>query len=70
MPNLATLLHPLNDLKSGNAWRWSKKCTRAFYEAKKLLVTAPVLAHFDPSLPIKLAGDVSAYGIRAVICVS
>ena len=68
MPNLATLLHPLNDLlKSGNTWRWSKECTRAFDEAKKLLVTVPVLAHFDPSLPIKLAGDASAYGIGAVI---
>ena len=68
MPNLATLLHPLNDLlKSGNTRRWSKECTRAFDEAKKLLVTSPVLAHFDPSLPIKLAGDASAYGIGAVI---
>jgi len=62
------LLHPLNDLlKAGNKWKWSKKCDAAFEEAKKLLVSAPVLAHFDPSLPIKLAGDASAYGIGAAI---
>ena len=35
--------------------------------AKKFLVTAPVLAHYDPSLPMKMAGDASAYGIGAVI---
>ena len=39
----------------------------AFVAGKKLLVTAPVLAHYDPSLPMKMAGDASAYGIGAVI---
>ena len=62
LPNLATLLHPLNDLlKAGSKWKWSKKCSDAFEEAKQLLISSPVLPHFDPSLPIKLAGDASAY---------
>ena len=68
LPGLATLLHPLNHLlKAGQKWTWTKKCTEAFEAAKKLLVTAPVLAHYDPSLPMKMAGDASAYGIGAVI---
>ena len=68
LPSLATLLHPLNDLlKTGSKWKWSKECSDAFEKAKKLLVSAPVLAHFDPSLPIKLAGDASSYGIGAAI---
>ena len=68
LPNLATLLHPLNDLlKTGSKWKWSKKCSDAFEEAKQLLISSPVLAHFDPSLPIKLAVDASAYGIGAAI---
>ncbi len=68
LPNLAMLLHPLNSLfKTGSKWVWSDACAVAFNEAKKLLVAAPVLAHYDPSLPMKMAGDASAYGIGAVI---
>ena len=68
LPNLATLLHPLNALlKTQSKWSWSTKCSDAFKAAKELLVTAPVLAHYNPSLPIRLAGDASAYGIGAVI---
>ena len=40
---------------------------QAFEAAKEKLISAPVLAHFDPNLPIHLAGDASAYGIGAVI---
>ena len=68
MPNLSTLLHPLNELlKADSKWNWTDACDVAFKEAKKLLASAPVLAHYNPSLPICLAGDASAYGIGAVI---
>ena len=68
IPNLSTLLQPLNNLlKSDVKWKWSDECKRAFQEIKKLLVSAPVLAHYNPELPIQLAGDASAYGIGAVI---
>ena len=68
LPNLASLLHPLHQLlHAGQPWRWSKSCKEAFQAAKKLLATAPVLAHYDPELPIVLAADASAYGIGAVI---
>ena len=68
LPNLSTLLHPLNALlRADSKWVWSEECTKSFESAKELLSKAPVLAHYDPSLPIKLAGDASAYGIGAVI---
>ena len=31
------------------------------------LTEAPVLVHYDPKLPLRLAGDASAYGVGAVI---
>ena len=35
----------------------------SFTEAKDLLTSATVLAHYDPKLPLCLAMDASAYGI-------
>ena len=68
IPNLSTLLHPVNALlQAGNKWSWSAKCEKAIQEAKKQIASAQVLTHYDPTLPIKLAADASAYGIGAVV---
>ena len=67
-PDLASLLHPLHILlRAKQLWHWSKACEQAFQKAKKRLVEAPVLAHYDPELPIVLAADASAYEVGAVI---
>ena len=68
LPNLSTLLHPLNSLlKDDQEWMWTQECGTAFQAAKDLLVSAPILAHYDPSLPLRMAGDASTYGIGAVL---
>ena len=68
IPNLATLIYPLNSLlKTSTPWNWYEECEQAFNEAKDRLTSASVLAHYDPQLPLRLAGDTSAYGIGAVI---
>ena len=68
IPDLATLLHPLNKLlQKDTKWKWSAECDESFVQAKERMTTAPVLAHYDPHLPIRLAGDASAYGMGAVI---
>ena len=68
LPDLATFLHLLNKLlKRKEPWVWSESCKVAFQRAKARLVEAPVLVHYDPTLPIKLACDASAYRIEAVI---
>ena len=46
---------------------WSNECNQAFELAKEKLVSADVLVHYDSTLPVKLAGDASAYGVGAVI---
>ena len=49
LPDLATLLHPLNELlKSGVPWVWSKACERAFHlihitSNSDLLLNMPML---------------------------
>ena len=61
-------MHPLQALlRAGQKWQWNRRCEQAFREAKQKLSTAPVLAHYNPDLPIYLAGDASHYGVGAVI---
>jgi len=68
LPNLSTVVHPLNNLlKAGSQWNWTKQCRAAFQTCKDLITSEEVLAHFDPSLPLRLACDASPYGIGAVL---
>ena len=62
------MVHPLNTLlQADREWIWSSPCDEAFQKAKDALVSARVLTHYDPSLPINLVADASSYGIGAVI---
>ena len=66
--NLSTIAHPLyNLLKNDVEWNWDESCDQVFQATKEAQTSSDVLVHFDPKLPISLAGDTSAYGIGAVI---
>ena len=68
IPDLSSKLAPLNNLlKTDSKWNWSKRCEKAFNEIKKCLCSAPVLAHYDPKLPVIVATDASPYGVAAVL---
>ena len=68
MSNLASLLHPLHELlRAHQPWHWSDDCQRAFQRAKENLSQAPVLMHYNPSLPLVLATNASVYGVWEVI---
>ena len=63
VPNLSTILHPLNRLLRLEAnWNWSRDCEEAFQLAKTQLQSSRVLVH-----PITLAADASGYGVGAVL---
>lgn len=66
--NLSTQLNPLHPLlKHGTKWHWSDECDHVFKQVKTKFSVAPVLMHYNPKLPIRLAGDASNYGIGAVL---
>ena len=66
--NLSTMLAPLYQLlKHGERWCWTSMQTQAFVKSKELILSSQVLVHFDPTLKIRLACDVSDYGIGAVL---
>ena len=62
------MLQPLNRLlQAGTLWNFNSKCKKAFQETKQQIASAKVLTHYDPTLPIKLAANASAYGVGAII---
>ena len=68
LPNLSSVLHPLNQLlEKDHTWEWSRECEDAFKEAKRLVTSEQVLAHYDPDLPVRVACDASPYGLGAVL---
>ena len=67
LPNLATVVKPLNDLlHKGQKWSWSTGCSQAMDKAKQL-TTSKVLTHHNTTLPLRLAADASQYGLGAII---
>ena len=68
IPDMATLVHPLNRLLLENApWKWSIQCQETFRKLKDILKCAPLLAHYDPVKPVGLAVDASSFDLGAVL---
>ena len=67
IPDMATLVHPLNRLLLENApWKWSIQCQETFRKLKDILKSAPLLAHYDPVKPVRLAVDASSFDLGTV----
>lgn len=68
LPNLATVVSPMTALlKKDRKFVWTQQCQEAFELSKQLLTSEPVLTHYDPQLPVKLATNASPHGISGIL---
>ena len=68
LPDAATILEPLNRLlKDKCPWQWGQEQEKAFNKSKETLINSTALVHFDPTVPIVVTADSSAYGLGAVL---
>lgn len=68
VPNISIILDPLHNLlRKGEKFDWTDKCQQSFETIKKLLCSKPILAIFDPDLPIQIYTDASIQGVGAIL---
>ncbi len=70
LPNFASVAEPLRALlrdASDAEFEWTDSVDCSFKALKELLSRSPVLALFDPSLPIIVSTDASDYGLGGVL---
>jgi len=66
--NLSSEFAPLHKLLEQSVpWKWKTEQQEAFDKSKRWLSLSQLLVHYDPKFEIRLACDVLAYGIGAVL---
>jgi len=56
------------DKNNPTTFQWTPDAQTAFNTLKQLFTTAPILRHFDPSLPNYLYTDASGFAISGILC--
>ena len=68
LKNLASTLAPLYRLlRKDQKWQWTETESASFCAARDMLIRPPVLAHFDPALPVVVACDAGPVGVGCVL---
>jgi hypothetical protein len=68
IPNFSNVAAPLTALtKKDTPFYWSEACQQAFETLKKRLISAPLLAHWDPDKETVVEADSSGYAIGACL---
>lgn len=67
-PRLSTILKRLPLWRYDDVpWNWSPDSNERFNELKGVLSLAPVLAHYDPKLPLILSCGAAPVGVGGVL---
>ena len=68
LPNLSTMIHPLNQLqRKGQRWIWLAACKKAFESSKKALIESSVLVRYDSNKLLQLDCDAMLFGLERVL---
>ncbi|CEP01920.1 hypothetical protein PBRA_008863, partial [Plasmodiophora brassicae] len=68
IPHFAEIALPLTNLTRGETeFIWNETASTAFATLKSAFTRAPVLAHFDPSVPCEIETDASDFAIAMVL---
>jgi transposase InsO family protein len=68
VPNFSSIAMPLTALtKKGVPYVWSDQCDEAFKQLKTLLISAPILAQWDPDKKTVVETDSSGYAIGGAL---
>lgn len=68
IPNHSILLDPLHNLERKNVeFVWSPVCNQSFEKAKNILCSSPILAIFNPNVPVFIYTDASLEGVGATL---
>lgn len=60
--DFSDIARPLTELtKKDVQFKWDDRCEEAFDKLKEMLITAPILAHFDPERETMVEADSSGY---------
>lgn len=66
----SNIVVPLTRLtQKDTPWTWSSQCEDAFQLLKTAFTSAPILHHFDPTLPPVVETDASDYAIAGILSV-
>jgi transposase InsO family protein len=66
--NFSELATPITALlRKNRKFEWTDEAQSAFDELRAAFTSAPILRHFDPSLPVVLEADASDFAVGAVI---